>query len=401
MGNQARNVMIGLFVIMACSLTIVLIMFLKPSVGDGKHTLYVRFSNINNINLNTRVLFAGKPVGEVVAIDEIYNARSQPTDALGSVYFYQLTLKIDSRVKVYNTDQIALQTSGLLGEKSIAILPKAPPQGVKPQLITDQPIYAESIDPIQNAFLEISQVANEIEGTFQRISQWIENHGDVLGKSVQEFSGALHETQILLSDVNRLQIMQDLKKGSVFFPRIMHNIDLSLQTLQQNHFFENLGQATFQVQELAGSLNTVVQNALQGSGTLGKLLTSEDLYLQVHALLNKGNLLLNNINHYGLLFHLNKQWQRLELQRKAPMQCLSNSQDLKEYVEKESDEMQAAAQKLTVFLEKEGGKPDWLYRRDFRTSLAELLRSTQHLSENLELFNQELWSEDRLFECPR
>ena len=45
-----------------------IIMFLKPSVGDGKQILYVRFSDVNNIPIGTRVIFAGKPVGEVVAI---------------------------------------------------------------------------------------------------------------------------------------------------------------------------------------------------------------------------------------------------------------------------------------------------------------------------------------------
>ena len=79
MGEQTKNMLIGIFVVAACFLIVSLILFLKPSVGDGKQTLYVRFSNINKINVGTRVMFAGKPVGEVVAIDEIYNARKAPS----------------------------------------------------------------------------------------------------------------------------------------------------------------------------------------------------------------------------------------------------------------------------------------------------------------------------------
>jgi len=67
---------------------------------------------------------------------------------LGRIYFYQLVLKIDSRVKVYDTDEISIETSGLLGEKSIAITPKPAPKGITPTLITTQPIYAESVDPL-------------------------------------------------------------------------------------------------------------------------------------------------------------------------------------------------------------------------------------------------------------
>src|SRR3990167_9348041 len=136
MGEQTKNMLIGLFVIVACVTIVWLIMFLKPSVGDGKQTLYVRFANINQINVGTRVLFAGKPIGEVVAIQEINDARKKPlSDVLGEIYYFQLVLKIDSSVHVYDTDEITVQTSGLLGEKSIAIIPKVPPKGVTPKLV--------------------------------------------------------------------------------------------------------------------------------------------------------------------------------------------------------------------------------------------------------------------------
>ena len=122
--DYMKNMLIGLFVVVACALIVGIILFLEPSVGDGKEKLIVRFSNINGLSLGTRVMFAGKPVGEVVAIEQIPHAREQPTDELGQVYFYQLVLNIDSSVHVYNTDEITVQTSGLLGEKSIAIVKK-------------------------------------------------------------------------------------------------------------------------------------------------------------------------------------------------------------------------------------------------------------------------------------
>src|SRR5271154_2662021 len=104
MGEQTKNMLIGVFVIATCGVIIWLIMFLKPTVGNGKETLYVRFSTINQLNIGTRVLFAGRPVGEVFAIQEIHDARKKPiADALGEIYYYQLVLKVDSSVKVYDT----------------------------------------------------------------------------------------------------------------------------------------------------------------------------------------------------------------------------------------------------------------------------------------------------------
>lgn len=242
MGEQTKNMLIGLFVIVACFLVISMVFFLRPEVGDGRQKVYARFANINKIDIGTRVMFAGKPVGEVVAIEEIHDARQMPsTDLLGRVYFYQLTLRIDSQVKIYDTDEMSIQTSGLLGEKSIAITPKAPPKGVIPTLVTNQPVYAESADPIENAFLELSDLANDMQATVKDAHRWIQKHGEELGAAVRSFS----------------EIAQGLAKGE---------------------------------------------------GTLGRLLEQDDLYLRM-------NTLMSDLNNYGLLFHLNKSWQRQHLQK--------------------------------------------------------------------------------------
>ncbi len=63
MGEQQKNMLIGIFVLAACATIISIVLFLRPTVGDGKKTLYVRFSNINKITVGTRVTYAGKPVG--------------------------------------------------------------------------------------------------------------------------------------------------------------------------------------------------------------------------------------------------------------------------------------------------------------------------------------------------
>src|SRR3990167_5756080 len=107
MNGTIKNLLTGIFILSAIVIFVGTIMFLKPSVGDGKTTMYVRFSDIGNIREGTRVLFAGKPIGEVIKIEEVENARDLPTDGLGRIYYYQLTLHIDSKAKVYNTDEIS------------------------------------------------------------------------------------------------------------------------------------------------------------------------------------------------------------------------------------------------------------------------------------------------------
>ncbi len=188
MTEQLKNILIGLFVAAAITIAISMILFLEPTVGDGKELLQVRFTNIAGINVGTRVTYAGRPVGEVIAINEIYNAREQPADESGRVYIYQLTLKVDSKVQVYNTDEIALRTTGLMGEKSVAIIPKEPPKGKVPQLISNQIIYASSVDPLENTFNQMTRVANRVQDAVDHFDIWFEENRDSLSQAVRSFS---------------------------------------------------------------------------------------------------------------------------------------------------------------------------------------------------------------------
>ena len=117
-------------------------------MGDNKQRLTVRFAEIESIDIGTRVTYAGKPAGEVIAIRQILNAREKPTDNFGQPYSYELILALDSSVSVYCTDLIEMRTSGLLGEKSIAIIPQPFPPDSKPKSVIGGVIYAQSADPL-------------------------------------------------------------------------------------------------------------------------------------------------------------------------------------------------------------------------------------------------------------
>jgi len=54
----------------------------------------------------------------------------------------------------------------------------------------------------------------------------------------------------------------------------------------------------------------ITEDIREGKGTLGQLISKDDFYLHLNAILSKVDTTLNDINHYGLLFHLNKGWQR-------------------------------------------------------------------------------------------
>ncbi len=386
MSDQIKNMLVGLVMLSACAFTIALILFLSPSVGNGEKTYYVRFSNVNGIGEGTRVTFAGKPVGEVTYVEEIRDARDQPSDSFNRVYFYQLTLSLDSSVTIYNTDQVSIQTSGLLGEKSIAIIPVTPAKNVIPQKIGKEPIYAQSSDPIETAFAEISQLANEMEGTFRYLNTWLNKNGNNLASAVLAFKNALEEADKALSTVNETQLIHEAKKGITNFSNSMEQIDKSLKELEQGDFFVNAN-------TIAKSLGEVATSIADGKGTIGRLIQNDDMYLRVTSLLGKADTMMNDINHYGILFHLNKTWQRERLQKITLMNSLESPFAFRTFFEAEIENINIIMSRLSMLMEKaerSSNKERIFQNKEFTKDFSQFLREIDELSENVKLYNEQL-----------
>src|SRR5207249_9475451 len=105
-------------------------------------------------------------------------------------------------VKVYNTDEITIQTTGLLGEKTVAIVPKAPIKGMVPKLLTkDQIVYADSIDPLENALHKFSSISEKVEHLVCDIDQWFVENRDDISEAVTSFSGAMQSVDGTLASI--------------------------------------------------------------------------------------------------------------------------------------------------------------------------------------------------------
>jgi len=391
--EQLKNMIIGLFVTSAIFVLVSMIMFIHPKIGDEKQTLYVRFSDIININVGTRVLFAGKPVGEVVAIQEIPNARESDMDEQGHVYIYQLVLHIDSSIKVYNTDEVTIQTSGLLGEKSIAIIPIAPLPGVVPKRVTDQPIYAVSTDPIQQAFKELSRLSTVFEGTLQRISKWIDDNYENVSNAVINFSNAMLSIDCLVSEAQELKILEDIKCAIEGFSTLMCQAQDAMDELSHKNTFNNFGDMIKNLKNASRSIEIVSQDIAEGQGTLGRLIKYDDLYLRVTAVMSKIDTLMNDINHYGLLFNQDKRWQRIREKRMTLLDALKTPESFKAYFQQEVDSINTSVCRLSLVIDKAENSPakeEIFKNARFKEDFAELLREVNDLAETLRYYNEQI-----------
>ena len=401
MNDRWKNILIGTFVMAALATGVALMLFLKPQFGDGKKLLKVRFANISGINKGTRVTYAGRPIGEVIRIEEIPNARLEAADDSGRVYYYQLMLRIDSKIMVYTSDEIAICTTGLMGEKSVAILPKAPALGQAPQLIADQIIYANSIDPIESTFNQIGRVSAKAERTIDRVDEWFKQNGPALSNAAKGLGDAAQSLNTTLTTVNQENLIPALKDT---LDIAADNMKLLRTAFNDDHILSKLATLIGEMNEavimfntdgakVIGNLNHITRDLAAGSGTIGRLIAGDDFYLRLNSLMSKSETLMNDVNHYGLLFQYNKQWQKTRTKKANLMNSLESPKEFKEFFEGEIDSISTSLGRISEMLDRadQDKQREKIISNDaFKRDFAVLLRQSKALNDALHLFNQDL-----------
>ena len=368
-------------------------MFLEPSVGDGKNRLRVKFTNVAGINIGTRVTLAGKPVGEVEKILTVPNARDGKTDEFDRIYFYELILRVDSLVKVYNTDEITVQTTGLLGEKSIGIILKAPKKGQIPKLINNQIIYGDSIEPIENAIYQLGQLSDKVEDLVVEFDDWFQENSDEITYAIKSFGDAMKEIDEAVETVNQQKLIPTFKEAAVGFTDNMHELKTTLKEINEKQMVTKVDGILNNVSDISESVNSITDDIAKGKGTIGKLVKGDDLYLRLTAIFSKANTLMNDINNYGLLFQYNKQWQRIRTKRASLIQALNTPKEFRDYFEREVDDINASLGRISMLVEKaenEGEKESIVKSDCFKKDFATLLREIEGLLDTAKLYNEDI-----------
>ncbi len=366
MPDQIKNLLIGAFVLSGIGILVFVVLFLHPSVGNEGQYLRVRFANIDKVNVGTRVTFAGRPVGEVFKIEEIEAPRPD-LYYKGKVYIYELTLRVDSAIDVFNSDEVGLRTSGLLGERSVAITPRAPKKKgfILKKIGPDDILFAVEIASLEETFAEFNDFATRAEATLDSLTEQIDQlkehktveHISTTFRNLSEITGALNNPK------DWKETLANVKKVS---ENALHFID---------------------------SARLVTNQLNSGEGTLGRAIMTDELYLHLQAVLSKAEITMDDINHYGLLFHLDKGWQRLRARRLNLMQKLRCPQQFLNFFEDEIDLINTSLSRVHMVLEDTAcicDPEDLLCDRHFEVVFAELLRRVGTLEENIRMYNQQL-----------
>lgn len=436
--QKKKQFAIGIFVLVALVISGFGLLYLKPKIGDAKGFYFVRFSSLERVNAGSRVMFAGQPVGEVKAIQFVSNAREQKSDPQGSPYFYELKITVDSSVKLYETDSISLNTSGLFGEKSVLITPHviAPGRPLPRRLEYGETVYAESREPYQ-------EVMNEILSVSKKLNTFVESNNQNLTEAVLAMGQSFSQATKMLETVNQTKAIVSFQEGMNSIGDAMEEISLHSKDIRKGHLIENASQTVENInqitkainqpqvlQEITHNLNGVLhnlntwnqrldtswpalekslQNILEtssdakktfshlaniaqdvenGQGNIGKIFKRDDIYLLFVTILNKANTLMNDLNNYGLLFNSNSEWKKLRRQRIAEYNKIKTPQQLVVYFEKELDLLGSSLSRMHQASEYPPAKLSSQEKQRFKMAFKEVLQRLNHIQESVKLYNE-------------
>lgn len=370
MRDQFKNILIGLFVLAAFAVITYMLLFLHPSTGDEAKKYHVLFSDLDKVNVGTRVTYGGKPVGEVVQIKEISDPNDPRKSIEGFVYLYEVTIAIDSKVAIYNTDQISVRTSGLLGEKSVAItpMPLQPGQILQPVNINEVLIANESggVEETLKRFETLSgKLGAALDGINEIITkikeqEIVENIGSAV-KNVKEVSAKLNQPEKIQD------ILDNVQKFAQFIADSRPKLDRVMDNLE----------------------TTTV--SLNGQGTFGRLISNDDLYLRFNSIMSKAETVFDDINHYGLLFSSDKGWQRMRARRANLLSTLQCPQEFQNFFNDEINQIYTSLSRVNVVMQQTAGDCPFIGEDcEFRKVFADLLRRVKQMEENVQMYNQQL-----------
>lgn len=364
MPDASKNVAIGALVTFAVGLTLWVLLFLHPSFGDGKFRLHVRFSDIEKINVGTRVTYAGRAVGEVVKIAQVPENQRTASANPDAIYIYDLTLAIDSKVPLYDSDEITVGTSGLMGERFISVIPRRPKNHKATPIAYNEVIYSSKAPSMEDAFAQISRVAIRAEETMQVLATLVQDNRNEVDSTMDSLKEASHQLNTLLTSANNAKIIDTLASAATQFERTM--------TQTQG----------------------IIARVSDGEGSLGKLLVSNDFYLKTAGVMNKIDVLMNDVNHYGVLYHLDKSWQRDRRKRIEELASLESPQQFRTFINDEMYKITTGVSRLGMALDKAQAeaKSDapLVANSDFGRSFNELLGQIQDLQSTLKTYSIEI-----------
>jgi phospholipid/cholesterol/gamma-HCH transport system substrate-binding protein len=307
-----HEIKVGLLGVVSLLIMIFGYKYLKgQDILDRSQTIYVKYTNIDMLDVSNPVLINGYKVGSVMGIsmdDEDAN-------------LIKVTLDIKGEIKLPKNTKAALISTGVLGDKAIllefdelcqndCLESGATIDGVTRGFLKSMMGTPEEVsDYIENIKTEINtdggfdEMFTDLQSTIHNLSGVTEQLNNILGQSGNAISQSLNNLSSLTQelDKNKSSITSSLKN--------IEHLTQSLDSANIGEIFTHAGdalastdQALIQFEStLEGmnkslvSLKLILDGIQAGEGTVGKAIKDDGLYERLDKLVQNMDFLLQDV----------------------------------------------------------------------------------------------------------
>ncbi|MAQ76692.1 MAG: ABC transporter substrate-binding protein [Aquimarina sp.] len=302
-----REVKTGLLALAAILLFIFGYSFLKgKNLLENDRTFYAIYDNVEGLVPSSAVTINGLVVGQVISIDFADNS--------GKLI---VTFNVDKDFKFSKNSVAKVYGGGLIGGKSLAIIPKyeqgneAKDQDTLPGTVEEGllELVNDRLSPLQQKLEMAITDADTIFKTLgsdtnrQNITKIFEN----LNLTINEFKGVSNKLNRLLATNE-----ENLNKTFTNFNEVSTKLNSFSDTLSQ----VNVKKLTNDLESVLASFNKISKDLESGNGSMGKLLKDKELYDNLAQSSKELELLLEDMRlnpkryvHFSLFGRKNKEYE--------------------------------------------------------------------------------------------
>lgn len=259
LSNEAK---VGLMVTISFTIFIVMIGFLtKLNVSQSGYKLRVYYSFLSDLRVGAPVKLAGG-----IKIGQVEDIRQSGEKS-------EVILWIDNKYKMPKSSSFAIFTSGMIGEKYINV--------IVPALKTEEGnlrdgdvkygIDPASFDQMMQTFQSVMQDKNGGEllaEIFKNSSNFVANLDAIAGENRDDIRTTVETTRSTMLTVSgQLKLLMEQ----------LNSVAGNLQTITTKNQ-EDINITLKNISQTTDNLNKIIYRLESGKGTMGKLLTDEEIY---------------------------------------------------------------------------------------------------------------------------
>lgn len=244
---------------------------------DGKlKTYYTEYSNVQGLNTASVVTINGVDVGKVIKID--FN---KDPDKRGQLI---VEFSVENDFEFSKKSLAKIYSASLMGGKSLAIIPSYEGEMAEPGDVLlgeiESDIFSSMTEKLNPLQAKVENVIVSADSLMVGLADLLDvETRNSIKQSINSLNATLLNFKNLSASLDTLVIENEAKLG-----KTLNNTEVmtsNLAKLSDTLVNANLGVTVKKLETTLDSVNSILANLEAGQGTIGKLLTDDEMYINL------------------------------------------------------------------------------------------------------------------------